>query len=213
MNFSNYKITPTISAIITLNIFISELFLRLGVETAWETPILLLNNILNEIAPIMCIVGILFFHDKHGWKYTANLFIKTPDLNGVYEGKIEYNYQAQHGIKNCTIRIRQTASKIQISSEFSKEGENDTKSFDIDAYFKIDDMREFLYYYYENIGSGKYGDTLNKHGGFNIFEIKRKGKKITLDGSYFTDRGTKGIIKVSKKIPKKTFNIFKRKEK
>ena len=198
MNFSNYKIKPLILAIVIINMMIDWILSSLGIEVTWEASIPWVENMLEGVAPTILILGVLSFYNKYLWKYSVCSFlVKAPNLNGTYTGEIAYNYNSRDNIKKCTLEIKQIASKIQISCVFFTDGENTTKSYDVEAFFKFDGMRKFLYYYYTNEGSNRSNDTLNQHNGFAIFEIKKDEKKRHfLDGRYFTNRETQGAIRV-----------------
>lgn len=129
--------------------------------------------------------------------------VKIPDLNGKYEGTVEYHWDGKDQSKNCNLYIQQTASLLKVKCYFRKEGENETFSESKKAFFDTDEMGNCsLYFYYQNRGSDKGGDTLDQHDGMTVLRVIKEGKEIKLEGYYFTNRTvqTKGRIKVSKII-------------
>ena len=131
-----------------------------------------------------------------------NLLVKVPDLNGVYNGQIEYSWNNSNQIKKCTLTIKQTASHTKVRCSFYGGGENKTESESVWVDFIRDGVGDdTLIYYYKNSGSQKSGDTLNQHDGFSSLRVDRGKDHIILEGSYFTNRDphpTKGILKVIK---------------
>lgn len=132
-----------------------------------------------------------------------NCLIKIPNLNGEYEGTVEYHWDGKNQSKNCNLYIQQTASLLKVKCYFQKEGENETLSESQKAFFDTDEMGDCsLYFYYQNRGSSKDGDTLDQHDGMTVLRVITKGKDIKLEGHYFTNRTpqTKGRIAVSRII-------------
>ena len=132
-----------------------------------------------------------------------NFLVRIPNLNGEYEGTVEYHWDGENQNKRCNLQIQQTASFIKIKCFFEREGENETSSESKKAFFDTDEMGKCsLYFYYQNRGSCKDGDTLDQHDGMTVLQVIKKGKDIKLEGYYFTNRNpqTKGCITVSKII-------------
>lgn len=192
-NFSNYKPGFLISTIGILWLF-----------CYWILSFFWQDGIFQGIAPTLLVVSLLGFYDKLLWKFPVfNYLVKIPDLNGEYEGTVEYHWDDKNQNKTCNLQIRQTASFIKVKCSFQKEGENETSSESKKAFFDTDEVGGCsLYFYYQNRGSGKGGDTLDQHDGMTVLQVIKKGKDIKLEGYYFTNRRTqtKGRIKVSKII-------------
>jgi len=194
INFSYYKPQALITSIIVL-----------GSVSSWGLSKLCDYNFLQGIGPTTIVMGFLYVYDKYLWKLPVFKMINTvPNLNGVYEGEIEYYYNDENNKKKCRLEIKQTCSSIKVKSSFNKEGENETHSESTVALIKTDEVGDqHLYIYYRNPGSQKNGDSLNSHDGMNVLEILKKKKNITIKGYYFTNRDpqTKGrmeVIKINK---------------
>jgi hypothetical protein len=190
IKFTNYKPQALIPVIGLLWAFSSWMLSKL-----WG------YGFLQGIGPTAIVMGFLTLYDKWLWKLPVLQLINTvPDLNGVYEGVIAYNYNGQDGTKSCKLEIKQTCSIIKVKSIFNKDGENDTQSVSTEAFIKTDEAGDqHLYFYYHNLGSCKNGDTLDPHDGMNVFEIIKTQGSIILKGYYFTNRNpqTKGCMKVT----------------
>ncbi len=193
LNFTNYK--PGF-LICTIGI--------LWLLCYWALSFLWQHGVFQGIAPTLLVASFLGFYDKLLWKFPVfSLLVKVPDLNGEYEGTVEYHWDDKNQNKTCNLQIRQTASFIKVKCSFQKEGENETSSESKKAFFDTDEVGGCsLYFYYQNRGSCKDGDTLDQHDGMTILQVIEEGKDIKLEGSYFTNRNpqTKGRIKVSKII-------------
>ena len=188
LNLSYYKPRLLIIVIIGLSVVINWLLSYLcdGLFQDWGfSGIILL---------------ILYIYNRWLWEYPVlNYLVDVPNLNGEYKGTIEYNYKDSDEIKECFAEIKQTASHIRIKSFFTKKDENSTISLSKGAFFLKDSLGDYcLGFYYQNLGSCKNGDTLNQHEGFNYLSIKIEKGKTVLEGYYFTNRGTKGCIKLIK---------------
>ena len=193
ISFANYKsgfLIPTIGVLLVFCYWILSFFWQYGV--------------LHGTAPTFLVAFLFWIYDKWLWKLPMlDFLVRIPDLNGEYEGTVEYHWGGENRNKNCNLHIQQTASFIKVKCFFQKEGENETFSESEKAFLDTDEMGNCsLYLYYRNRGSGKDGDTLDQHDGMTIFEVTKKGEAIKLEGYYFTNRNpqTKGCIKVSKII-------------
>lgn len=192
-NFANYNPELLIPTIVVLWFLCS-----------WALSFFWQYGVFQGGAPTLLVVSLLGFYDKLLWNLPVlNYLVKIPDLNGEYEGTVEYHWDNKNQNKTCNLQIRQTASFIKVKCSFQKEGENETSSESKKAFFDIDDVGGYsLYFYYQNRGSSKDGDTLDQHDGMTVLQVIKKGKDIRLEGDYFTNRRTqtKGRIKVSKII-------------
>lgn len=192
-NFANYRtrfLICTIGILWLLFCWILSFFWQYGV--------------FHGIAPTFLVAIFFCVYDKWLWKIPMlNFLVSIPDLNGEYKGAVEYYWGDKNQNKNCNLHIQQTASFVKVKCFFQKEGENETLSESKKAFFDTDEVGNCsLYFYYQNRGSRKNGDTLDQHDGMTIFEVTKTGKDIKLEGHYFTNRNpqTKGCIAVSKII-------------
>ncbi len=113
----------------------------------------------------------------------------NPNLNGTYIGRISYYYESENQEKDCKLTITQTCSNIRVSCIFNEAEEPTTTSVSHVAFIETNKQGiQTLYFYYSNRGSGKNGDSLAPHDGFNVLEIKESKEKIKLEGYYFTNR-------------------------
>lgn len=192
-NFTNYKPGFLISTIGIL-----WLFCHWILSFFWQ------YEVFQGVAPILLVTSLLGLYNKWLWKFPVlNYMVKIPDLTGKYEGTVEYHWDGENQSKSCNLNIQQTASLIKVECSFEKEGENETFSESKKAFFDTDELGNCsLYFYYQNRGSGKGGDTLDQHDGMTVLQVIEEGKDIKLEGYYFTNRRTqtKGRIKVSKII-------------
>lgn len=91
--------------------------------------------------------------------------------------------------RNCEIFIKQTLLSVQIKLKTAE-------SASLSIHSVIDDAGGFpqLLYYYRNEPDANLRDASPIHYGHASFDISNVQK---LTGSYFTDRNTRGTIKVS----------------
>ena len=192
-NFTNYK-----PGFLICTIGILWLFCYWALSFFWQ------HGFFHGIAPALLVAFLFGIYDKCLWRFPVlNCLVKIPDLTGEYQGTVEYHWNDEDQSKNCRLKIRQTASFVKVKCSFQKEGENETFSESKKAFFDTDEMGNCsLYFYYQNRGSGKDGDTLDQHDGMTVLQVIKEGKDIKLEGYYFTNRSTqtKGCIKVSKII-------------
>lgn len=160
-------------------------------------------GLMQGVGSTAIVVAFFVLYDKYLWKIPVLNFINiAPDLNGTYEGDIQFTYEGKDQTKRCKLIINQTCSFITVKSFFTRDGEKETQSKSTEAFISTDETgNQQLYLYYHNQGSNQGGDTLEQHDGINVFDININKSTIELDGYYFTNREpqTKGIIKVSKK--------------
>ncbi len=170
--------------------------------SSWALSMVWGYGFLQGLGPTAIVMGFLKLYDKWLWKCPVLKLINTiPNLNGIYEGEIEYNYNGQDGTKTCRLEIKQTCSMLKVKTVFARDGENDTRSVSTEAFIKTDEAGDqHLFFYYHNPGSCKNGDTLDPHDGMNVLEITKIQKNIALEGYYFTNRNpqTKGCMKATR---------------
>ena len=191
-NFNHYRTAPLVGVFALL----------LGI-VSWGISGIPGSGPLQGISPTVIVLFVLWLYDRYGWRWPVlKLLVKVPDLNGVYNGHIEYSRNDSSQTKKCTLRIRQTASHTKVRCTFYGGEENKTESESVWVDFIRDDVGDdTLIYYYKNSGGQKSGDPLNQHDGFSSLRVDRDRASITLEGSYFTNRDphpTKGILKVIK---------------
>ena len=153
----------------------------------------LLNNplslYLKSPAPLAIFAILYLLFDKYFWKWKIFKFwIKTPDLNGVWEGEFVSSYSSPDSPKRKTkgkvkMTIEQTWTKIRICSD---NGNGFSSSYSQLAGLFVDDRNGIvLKYEYEN-DSQNFVDTMTRHTGFSMLKYNSTTK--TLDGGYYTDR-------------------------
>ena len=130
-------------------------------------------GLLQGFGPTAIVMLFLLLYDRWLWKLPVLKLINTiPDLNGKYQGEIEFYWNGQNTTKKCYLEIKQTCSNIKIKCNFDKSDENSTRSQSTETFIKTDEAGDqHLYFYYHNPGSCKDGDTLNPHDGMNVLEI------------------------------------------
>lgn len=181
--FSNYKPVPLI---VTIGVLwtVSGHLLTMYWEDAFE----------YGIGPLTIVSIILFAYDRYLWKWPVlRWLVDTPDLNGNYEGCVEFRYDGDDKKKACTAVIEQTASTISATFDFTKPDDYDTKSRSEKAFFIKDNDGKVsrLGLFYENKGSAIGNDTLTQHHGISILDLTQQDGEYELKGSYFTNRKPK----------------------
>lgn len=171
--------------------------LSYGLSMLWE------NDLFQGVGPAVIAGGLLALYDSYLWKYPVfRILCTVPNLNGVYEGGIQYKLKGKDSWKDCTIAIKQTCSNLKIKADFKRPGEDDTQSESRVSVIKTDEVGEHkIYFLYHNGGSHKSDTILDAHDGVNILNVEIEDTVICLKGHYFTNREqqTKGTIEVSMK--------------
>lgn len=128
------------------------------------------------------IFGVLYLlFDKIIWKWKiCSLFVKTPNLNGEWEGQYESSYQNM--VIPATLKIKQTWTKIEI---ISQNGDTQSNS-SMTGIFTNDGGEISLKFEYSNNSNLCMKDKRPSHSGFNHL-IYNKEEKV-LFGSYYTDK-------------------------
>ena len=173
-NFNHYRTAPLVGVFALL----------LGI-VSWGISEIPYSGPLQGISPTVIVLFVLWLYDRYGWRWPfLKLLVKVPDLNGVYNGQIEYSRNDSSQTKECTLRIKQTASHTKVRCSFYGDGENKTESESAWVDLIRDGVGDdTLIYYYKNSGSQKSGDTLNQHDGFSSLRVDRDGTDhITLEG-------------------------------
>lgn len=137
----------------------------------------------------LVIFGILYwFFEKYAWKWIIFRhinFIKTPNLNGKWNGTYCSSYKCEETGKKIVgktvFKIEQSWTKIRIISE-------NKKSISYSQMAEIltnDNMGILLKYQYKN--DAKFdNEGMHSHTGFNKLRYLPKEEK--LEGDYFTDK-------------------------
>lgn len=128
------------------------------------------------------------------WRIFRGWFVPYPNLNGDWEGSITFDYEGKERTRKIKMQIKQTFTCIIVDLVT-----NESKSKNFCGSFNIDKNREIkqLIYSYLNEPDVKYRDRSPLHYGTTKLDILPDNK--TMEGEYWTDRGTKGSIKLKKK--------------
>jgi len=192
-----YKTGITITAIILLaGLF--DLFFQKCLSPLLAEFLSNYNGILRAPSNATLIGLVLWFHNQCGWKYPVlNKLVTIPNMNGRYEGKINYEFDGKKEEKDCAIEIVQNATNIKINSYFSNAQGELTTSESLVEDIKKKDGFYFVYFFYLNSGS-KIDGSLDCHEGANVLKFLRSDEGIKLVGHYFTNRKiqTRGVIEV-----------------
>jgi len=194
INFRYYKTQFLIPLILGLGTFVT-----IVLQTLWK------NGFAYGFGSSAILLSLLGIYDRWLWKWPGFSLLNTlPNLNGEYEGAIQYNWEGKDERKTVALTIKQTCSHIKVVCRFAKEGEKDSRSQSMHAYFISDPLGDQeLHFVYHNDGSQMNGDTLSSHDGMNILRIQKTKKGYVLEGHYFTNRDpqTKGVMKVTQIKP------------
>jgi len=121
-----------------------------------------------------------------------SFILKTPNLNGTYEGELfSSNDDSTHTVK---ITIKQTLTEIRI---FLKTVNTSSKS-EIASILLDEDENPILLYEYINLNTSTLKTNLTIHCGLTRLRFIKSDKSLT--GDYFTspERKNYGEIKVKK---------------
>ena len=160
-----------------------------------------ITNILKYTASFeLIIIYILFF----GWKYIWKIFPKLndwlfPNINGTWKVEIHWNWIQKDGTKKEGIKEGEVVIKqnfLTLSMElFTDESESETLV--IQPKKNPTSGRLELYYIYRNTPIDKGDNKLQSHIGTAILKIAPHNNDM-LQGNYFTDRNTQGLLKFKK---------------
>lgn len=152
---------------------------------------------------IFGVFGIIYgFFDRHLWKvkFFRRLFrIKTPNLNGIWEGEYESSFKSKDSQNEVTkgkvkMTINQSWTKIRIESNNEK-----SNSYSIIAGIIINSNKGILLKFeYGNDADRSMVYSMKLHTGFNTLKYKEESNE--LEGTYYNDknRRTYGILKYVK---------------
>lgn len=146
------------------------------------------------------IVFLFVFGWKYIWKYIPilNTWI-FPDINGTWDVEIRWNWtqkdgMIKKGIKEGKIYIKQNFLTLSMEL-FTDESESETLV--IQAKKNAESGRLVFYYIYRNTPKNNGDAKLQPHLGTAILKISPHTNTI-LQGNYFTDRNTQGVLKFIK---------------
>lgn len=175
-----------------------------GVGVAAAVIQFILNGIsgLNEAVRLISTsitVAFLFHLLFHNVLWKFHIFrpyiVKVPNLQGTWEGKIRSVGNSEVTEIDTKIIIRQTFTTISVEVQTS----NMTSSSYIAGFcFHSDSGNVELSYSYNSKSKLNQREKNPWHEGSCKFLVNEGGKKMTMDGEYWTSRRTIGEIHVSK---------------
>lgn len=138
------------------------------------------------------------------WKWIWNVFPALnnwffPDINGTWNVEIHWNWTQQdgtikNGVKKGEVVIRQNFLNISMEL-FTDESESETLIIQPEKNSKSN--RLTFHYIYKNTPKNNCNNKLLPHIGTAILKISPDTNTI-IEGNYFTDRNTKGVLKFIK---------------
>ena len=178
MNFAHYRTMPLIMAVVLL--------WTIG---SWVLSFLSEYEIVRGIGPLSIVIVALYLYDrllwkKWSWKFSLlNVLVNIPNLNGTYQGEVEYETNDKNRKEKCELTIRQSASYIKIRCAFVKAGVESDVSTSKEVLFTRDGVGSSLLFYYQN----KDNSTPDRHSGFSRLEVIQAQGNIRLEGYYFSN--------------------------
>lgn len=147
------------------------------------------------------IISILVFSWRFIWKKIPKLNDWLfPDINGTWNVEIHWNWKQNNGkiksgLKKGEVIIKQNF--LTLSMELSTD-ESESETLVIQPKKNPTSGNISFYYIYRNTPKGN-KLKLKPHIGTAILKVNAKNNAI-LEGNYFTDRDTKGLLKFIKVI-------------
>jgi len=173
-----------------------------GVLTSWLNKLIeaipIVNSNFTISIAVISVFGMLYWgFDKYIWKcklLQKTNIIRTPDLNGVWEGKLQSSFDNFEKEFPATLTIEQTWSKIYIRGKF-----NDSSSISYTASLKVnkEDSIRLIYSYYNDKYQKSYNKNISNHRGYGSLEINNNKMR----GIYFnnpTNNKNHGYLNLSK---------------
>ncbi|MCP4050583.1 MAG: hypothetical protein GY730_07765 [bacterium] len=158
-------------------------------------------NLIGILIGLISPLFLLWIYNDWGWKHIYiqfnKLIIKNYiDISGSYSGTINSSCK---GDILCEVEICQKASLVSVTLKTKKEDdENDTVSRSYMEDLRIEGNGDLkLSFMYSNKGNDS--DKLCPHQGFNELCFHKENDYKKFDGTYFTNRQTKGTIAGGKK--------------
>lgn len=130
-----------------------------------------------------------YFIDKHLWK-RLKVFVKIPDVTGLYEGTLKSSFDAEIDY-SMKMTVVQTFTKISFRCEFEGSDSESTMA----SYLSENGNKIKFCFAYTNFADN-FEWIAPEHSGMNtvIFDSESK----TVKGRYFTNRETKGNFNLKK---------------
>lgn len=207
MNFKYYKTELLVIFILVLYFpcsFLSDYIEKL---TRQSTMLDSMSRTSHSFSTLTLMLVVIVFIDKVGWKWRVfKWLVDLPNLNGRYKGHLLSSYADSKGVstrKECVVEIRQTASKVHISSYFADGSSSPTtsSSHSVSEEIRKEENGFFkLYYIFVNDTGFLEGEVRNHTGTANFSYLK---DKKTLSGEYYNQRLNKGAIVVQFQQKKK----------
>lgn len=169
-------------------------------KVSWISSFLNSWDYLGIVPTQLTVIAIFGFltniFDNHLWKTKLiNRFLDVPNLNGVWEGKLN-SIRTENGQEiekkiDMTLTIKQTWRKMSCYSEF-KDSDSESEYIHLDTDNRQNPVLIFIY----SNQSSDVNCKLPRYLGYN--ELKLRGNKLS--GQYFTNRdpSTKGTIALKK---------------
>lgn len=132
------------------------------------------------------------------WRYLWQWIPKLnewlfPDINGLWDVEIHWIWQEKKGVKHGEVHIKQNIFTLSMEL-FTDESESETLV--VQPKKNSESGRLHLYYIYRN--EPKSTTPLESHIGTAILKFPPQNTSL-LEGNYFTDRNTKGVLKLKRK--------------
>jgi len=151
-----------------------------------------------ESPSVLFFYGLFFvIFDKWFWQYLKKInFVKTPNLNGKWNGNLKSSFDNHTSEINATLKIFQTWTKIKILLITDQStSQSETASIVIDA-----PEGNYLSYQYINEPKSNAVNTMSIHRG--TVRLIFDKKENTLNGEYYSgrDRQNFGGLHFVKKV-------------
>lgn len=137
-----------------------------------------------------CFLGLTWLMDNFGWKWNwfrKSGIVKTPDLNGVWEGAIlssYFNFDPEKKIA-FTARIKQDWTRCQVQIEVPRSSGSTSQS----ASMFLDRIHPRIIYTYVNNPDPSNVATMETHFGTAELDYFETGTVARLKGRYYNGRG------------------------
>lgn len=194
LNFQYYNSRKLVPVILFLGTFIS---LIIELMKSYTSAVQLINAIQFPTTGAI-VYGLLTLYNTKLWKKKyGNWLVTIPNMNGRYEGYIQYNYNGERHEKKCSVEVVQTGSSIKLSTYFEKKDQTErSRSVSlIENIRKREDGSYEVVFTYQNYGI----QTIDQpHYGTNILRFIQNDSGTYLKGLYYTNRKpqTKGKMEV-----------------
>jgi len=185
---------------IRIVIFVAALFwfgatlvMEIPVGERWVRPL--------GLAASATVAGILAF-DRYLWRLLPQSVVKHPKVRGTWKATLEYEWPSgTRKTKDCYLVIQQTFSQLSVVGLFDISRSRSTAA-DIT---KTDGSYELWYVYWSEANPLERGGNPPHRGAMNLTVSFHP--RIALEGQYWTDRKTVGLVRTSGHS-KKLFNSY-----